>query len=180
MYVWLVKYVILCLTAVVFSFLIHEFSHWAFGEFLGNDMVMTLNFAYPKAGTFLLDWHHHAISAIGPLITMLQSVVFFLLIKRYANQKLFPFLFTPFYLEVLSGIMNYRNPNDLGRISEYLNLGLYTLSVIFVALHFALVFQTVRREKYERRLLVSTLLLVLLFSSAWILSNKALRIVLIP
>lgn len=172
-------YSAITLFATVFSFMVHEFAHWTTGEALGYQMRMTLNTAYPISGTYLQDWHYTLISAAGPVITLTLSFCFFLLIRKYHNRFLYPFLFSSFYLELLSGIMNFRNPNDLGRISLSFGLGLFAISALFVAIHSFLLFRTTRREGYSLRLILRTLLLVIVFSSAWILLNNRFHIAII-
>lgn len=173
------KFILYTLLAVVFSFFVHEFAHWTMGELLGNEMRMTLNTGYPVAGKYNQDWHYPIISAVGPLTTLLQAIIFFFLIKKYSNRNLYPFLFICFYLELLSSIMTFRNPNDLGRIGSYLNIGLFTLPVLFTAIHFTLLYKTSKRENYERKFVVTTLLLIILFSSMWILTNQKFKVTLI-
>lgn len=173
------KFVIYSLLAVVFTIMIHEFTHWTMGELLGYKMRMTLNTVFPIAGKYNKDWHYPLISAVGPLITLLQAIIFYLIIKRYSNRNLYLFLFTCFYLELLSGIMTFRNPNDLGRISSYFNMGLFTLPIIFIAIHFLLVYKTSKRENYEFKFNLVTFLLVLLFSSLWIGINQVHKVIII-
>lgn len=172
-------YIICALIAVVFSFLVHEFAHWTMGEILGYKMVMTLNVAYPLPRFFNKDWHYTLVSAVGPLVTLLQSLVFYLLIKVRSRKTLYPFLFSAFYLELLSGIMNLRHPNDLGRISESFGIGLLTIPVIFILVHFFLVYKTSTRERYSIKFNLLTLLWVLIFSSAWILTNNKFHVILL-
>jgi len=176
---WTYKFILYSLLAVVFTFMVHEFTHWTIGEFLGYEMRMTLNIVYPIAGKYNKDWHYAVISSVGPLITLLQAIIFFLLIKHCSNKNFYPFLFTCFYLELMSGVMNFRNPNDLGRIGQYLNIGLFTLPILFTAAHFMLVYKTSKRENYERRFMVTTLLLIILFSSIWVLTNQKYKVTLI-
>jgi hypothetical protein len=173
------RFVLFCLLAVVFSFVIHEFAHWIMGELLGYEMRMTLNTGYPIAGKYDEDWHFTVISSVGPLTTLLQAIIFYLMIRRYPNRNLFPFLFICFYLELLSGLLTFRNPNDLGRISKYLGIGLFTLPIIFTAIHFMLVLKTSKRENYTLRFMLSTMLLIILFSSLWIITNQLYKVVLI-
>ena len=73
------------LVAVAVTWLVHEFAHWSVGELLGNVMVMTLNTCYPKSGNYLADWHEVAISAAGPLITILQAFIFYFLLQKDKN-----------------------------------------------------------------------------------------------
>lgn len=83
------KFVIYSLLAVVFTIMIHEFTHWTMGELLGYKMRMTLNTVFPIAGKYNKDWHYPLISAVGPLITLLQAIIFYLIIKRYSNRNFY-------------------------------------------------------------------------------------------
>ena len=165
-------YILYSLIAVVFSFLIHEFTHWTMGEALGYKMAMTLNIAYPLSGSFAEEWQYTLVSAVGPLITLLQTIVVYFLIRTTSNKNLYPLLFSSFYLELLSGIMNFRHANDLGRISTTFGLGLFTIPLIFVLIHFFFLYKTSTREKYTVKFNGLTLLWILLFSSIWILTNQ--------
>jgi hypothetical protein len=173
------RYIVYCLLAVVFSFLLHEFTHWITGEILGYKMEMTLNKVFPLKGSYDKNWHYTLISATGPLVTLLQTLTVFLLIKRTSNSNLYPFLFTSFYLELLSGVMNFSSPNDLGRISRTFNLGLFTIPIAFILCHLILTYKISIKEKYSGKFILKTLLLVILFSSIWILANQKFNIAII-
>ncbi|HUR09812.1 MAG TPA: hypothetical protein VM012_00495 [Flavitalea sp.] len=174
-----IKYIAFTLLAVVLTFLIHEFTHWTVGELLGYEMIMTLNTAYPAKLSYDQNWHYTFISAAGPLITLVQAYTVYLIIKKTSHINWFPFLFSCFYVELLSGIMNYRNPNDLGRISRTFHLGLFTLPLIFIFLHFILVYKTSVRQKYTKKFVLVTIFWILLFSSLWILINQRMNVLLI-
>jgi len=167
------KYILLTGCAVIATFLIHEFAHWDMGQFLGYDMVMTLNTVYPVKGSYDQAWHYTLISAIGPLITLSQAFVMYFLIKRNHNQNLYPFLFVCFYMELLSGVMNLINPNDLGRISTSFGLPLLTLPIIFIVVQSYLLYKTTKRECYSTKFILLTLFSTMFFSSVWILMNNA-------
>jgi len=173
------KFVLYTLLAVVFSFLVHEFAHWTMGEFLGNEMRMTLNTGYPIAGKYEKDWHYPVVSSVGPLTTLLQAVVFYFLIKKYSNKILFPFLLTCFFLELFSGLLTFRNPNDLARIGTYLKIGLFTLPIFFTAIHVSLVYKISKRENYDWKFVFTTLLLIMVFSFSWIGLNKLYKVILL-
>ena len=70
----------------------HECTHWVMGELLGYEMIMTLNIAYPAKLSYDKDWHYTLISAVGPLITLLQALIIYLIIKRTSRRNLYPFL----------------------------------------------------------------------------------------
>jgi hypothetical protein len=149
------------------------------GELLGYEMIMTLNTCYPAKLSFDKEWHYTLISAVGPLITLLQALIIYLIIKRTSRTIMYPFLFSCFYLELLSGIMNYRHANDLGRISRSFNLGLYTIDIIFVALYLIMIYKTSVREKYSLKFNSVTFLWILLFSSIWILINQKFNVIIL-
>jgi hypothetical protein len=173
------KYILLCVIAAVLTILIHELTHWLTGELLGYKMIMTLNSGWPAKGFYDAYWHYNLISAVGPGVTLIQTIVLSLLIKKYPNRYLYPFLFAPFFLELLSGLMNFRHANDLGRISVTLHLGLFTLSILVVGIHFALVYFTSRREKYDLKFNAVTLGWIALFSFVWIGINQIEKVYLI-
>lgn len=174
-----IKYIAYSLFAVIFTFLMHECTHWVMGELLGYEMVMTLNKCYPAKLSYDKEWHYTLISAVGPLITLLQALIICLMIKRTSRIIIYPFLFSCFYLELVSGIMNYRNANDLGRISRSFNLGLFTLPLIFLAIHFIMLYTTSVREKYTSKFNLITFLWILLFSSIWILINQRFNVIIL-
>ncbi|RYZ51829.1 MAG: hypothetical protein EOP49_10870 [Sphingobacteriales bacterium] len=172
-------YVLVTLLAVIVSFLLHEFLHWLTGQALGYHMVMTLNKAYPGSLSYTQGWHYPFISAVGPLVTLVQALTVFLLLQKTSNKYLYPFLFAAFYLELLSGVMNIRHPNDLGRIGQTLGLGLFVLPIVFVAIHFFMVRRASLVQGYSSKFIWLTLMLVLFFSSIWILANQRFHVVLL-
>ena len=149
------------------------------GELLGYDMVMTLNTGYPKASRWNTMEDYMIVGAVGPIITLITSGTIFLLIRFEGSKYWFTLLFSCFYLELLSGVLNFRHANDLGRISQYFNIGLFTLSVLFVSIHGWLLYSTILNKKYSRAFVVQTLLWILLFSSIWIMANQKFKIILI-
>jgi hypothetical protein len=169
-------YVLATMVAVFVTWLVHEFAHWSAGELLGNEMVMTLNTCYPKSGSFLANWHEVVISAAGPLITITQAFIFYLLLQKDKNKILFPFLLTALYMRALAGIMNFINLNDEGRISDALGLSSFTLPFIVFGILFYLVYSIVTRNELGAKLVTVTTLLIMLFSSILILSDQAISI----
>ncbi len=168
-------YVLITLAAVLFSWTLHEFAHWVTGEVLGNKMVMTLNTCYPESGSYTKEWHEMVISAAGPVLTIIQALVFYFLLSA-GSVKLFPFLLTCLYMRALAGAMNFINLNDEGRISSDLGLGTFTLSIGVVSLLFYLTYRISKSYKLTAKLIVATILLIMLFSSVVILSDQALKI----
>ena len=170
------RYVLVTALSVLATFLLHEYAHWLVGELLGNDMRMRLNVAYPVAGNYLQPWHATVISAAGPIITILQALLVFILLQKRSTHLLFPFLLTPLVMRFLAMVMNVINPNDEGRISESLGLGLFTLPLIVCGVLFVLVYRASRQRRYPKKLVFLSVVFIIFFSSVLILSDQFYKI----
>ena len=140
-------FVLLASVSVLVMALLHEFGHWAMGTLLGNEMAMSLNLA-PVLGTYHESWHEHAVTAAGPAITMIQAGVFYGLIRTTGNASLMPFLLAAGVHRVMAAGMNMVNPNDEGRLSEWLGLNLYVLPLVVSGGLLWLLVDTSRRLDY--------------------------------
>lgn len=174
-----VKYILATLIAVAATWMIHEFSHWITGELLGNDMVMTLNACYSKTGEYIQHWHSTVTSAAGPMVTLIQAIVVYYLLKVRSSLYLFPFLLTCLYMRFLAGAMNFINPNDEGRVSLDLGLGTFTLSIVIVAVLSYLTYDTIRTKGFKTKWIAATVFLIMLFSSVIILADQAFKAVIV-
>lgn len=111
------------LAAALVTALLHELGHWAAGTLLGNEMTLSLN-AARVVGEYRAGWHEHLVSAAGPLVTIIQAGIFYALITKNARSTLMPFLLTAFVYRAMAAGMNVVNPNDEGRLSLWLGLGM--------------------------------------------------------
>jgi len=169
-------YILIILLATVFSWLLHEFAHWLTGTLLGNTMAMTFNTGYPVSGNYLASSHENIVSIAGPLVTLLQAVVVFLIMKYRNAARLYPFLFVCFYMRLLAAVLSILNPNDEARVSMDLGLGKFTLHIIMVAVLFLLVYFTASRYRFSKKYNAATLGFIVLFSSTIVLSDQALHL----
>ena len=167
------KYVLITLIAVIFTWMLHEFSHWSIGELLGNEMTMTLNTCYPKSGQYIQNWHATIISSAGPIITLIQAIIIYFLLKRKSERLLFPFLLTCLYMRFLAGVMNFINLNDEGRISKDLGLGTFTLPILVIGILLYLTYDISKAKGFTPKFITLTILLIMLFSSIIILTDQA-------
>ncbi|WP_274474574.1 hypothetical protein [Mangrovimonas aestuarii] len=171
------KYLLVCIGAVFFTWITHELTHWFTSESLGYDSLLTLNKVSPISGQKYTELHNVYVSASGPLITIMQAVIVYIfLIKRNWNKLVYPFLFTPLYMRLLAGGMNFINPNDEGRISEYFGLGVFTLSILVSVILFYLVYKISNRYKLGWKFNTWTTILIMFASSILILSDQLLHI----
>lgn len=141
----LVPLLVALVPAALLTALFHELGHWLAGTGLGNEMRMSLNAARPVAG-YGEGWHAWAVTAAGPALTLLQAAVAWHLSRRRpASPWPFAFLLTPLVYRAMAMAMNVLNPNDEGRLSLDLGLGLYTLPALVCALLLWLVVDASRR-----------------------------------
>lgn len=167
------KYILACTGAVIFTWVIHEFTHWITSESLGYEAIMTFNTVSPIEGQEQTDWHKIFISASGPLITIFQAIIVFtFLMKKGWNKLVYPLLFTPLYMRVLAGLFNFINPNDEGRIGEFFGIGLFTLSIIVSSILFFLVYKTSKKYELNWKFNTLTYLIVMVISSILIMSDQ--------
>jgi hypothetical protein len=173
------QYALVTLGAVFFTWELHEFFHWLTGEILGNDMVMSLNRSYVASGKYLANWHEHVVSVAGPLITLVEAVVAFFLLKNGKTIFLFPFLLSCLYMRALAGLMNIVNPNDEGRLSQALGTDVFFISLLIVGVLLFFVYRIVKYRAVSTRLIVTTVVWILLFSSTMILGDQIFHVVIL-
>lgn len=167
------KYILIGIVAVIATWIIHELAHWLTSQSLGYDTVMSLNGTFPKKGQIPTSIHQTLISASGPIVTVLQGFVVFLLLKnRPWNKLLYPFLFTAFYMRFVAGVMNLISLNDEGRISNFLGIGTFALPLLVSGVLFFMVFKISRQHQLGWKFQLATTLLVMVSSSILILGDQ--------
>lgn len=170
-------YALVIFIAVLSTWIAHEGAHWLTSEMLGYKTLMTLNSTRLAKGHYAESWQPILVSIAGPLFTVLQAFIAFLWLKRKGwSEYIYPFLFTAFYMRALAGFMNFINLNDEGRVSHFLGYGTFLLPLIFSGVLFYLVYSVSSTYHLSRKYQISTLLLVMLFSSVLILSDQWLHI----
>ena len=170
------KYVFIIAVAVFCSFFFHELAHWAAGELLGNKMGMSLNSTYPVSGSYIKSWHQIVIDAAGPMLTILQAIVFYLIVKRTGNKMWYPFLLMAFVERFLAMALTFINPNDEARISQSLGLELFTLPLLVSTFLFFLCYKISKKHNYGFKFNAITIVWMTLFFSILILSDQYFKI----
>lgn len=174
-----IQYIVVAILAVFFSWVLHEFAHWAAGTLLGNEMTMTLNTGYPVARSYIHESDAGIVSIAGPIITLLQTVIVYYMLRQNLSYVWFSFLLTPLYMRFLAAVLNLVNLNDEGRVSKALGIGTFTLPIIVVAILFALNYGIIKRRLFSTKLIVVTVFIIMLISSIIILADQAYKIHLI-
>ncbi len=145
------------------------------GRLLDYDINFSLNHAAPARATYRSKSDFQLISLSGPVLTLLLMVLFSWITARTSNYRWFPFVFSCFYLTVLSGIMNIFNTNDLGRVSQFIGAGVYILPALAVLLQFILMYRAVRISGINQKIILVAVFWCLLFSSILILLDQNFR-----
>ena len=165
------QYILISALAVVFTFFFHELTHFITGEILDYTMKMTLNSASPVNENFTNSLHENIVSISGPVFTIIQAIVFYLIIKKTKNYLLYPFLFVPFLMRIMATVISIFNLNDEARVSEWLGIGQWTLPVLVVLFLFSLVYKSSKQQGYTFKFNIINYLLTTVYVSAVVLLN---------
>lgn len=171
------KYIITGIMAVIFTWIIHEFTHWFTSELFGHETIMRINGTSSVEGENPTELQKAIISISAPIVTILQALLVFIILKtRSWNKYLYPFIFTAFYMRFLAGLMNFINVNDEGRVSQYLGIGTFTLSIIVSGLLFYMIYKISKKYSLNWKFQLGTYLIVMVVSSILILSDNFFEI----
>ena len=124
------KVALLFIPVAFFTYLFHEFGHWVVGEVLGNDMVLSLNIATARNGHYVDKSHGLFISIGGPAFTILQAIVFLVVIERTKTIYAYPFVFFAAFIRFFSIVFGGLSQQDEARISSMLGLGKYPVAIL--------------------------------------------------
>lgn len=79
----IVRLYLLLMPIAFISYLFHEFGHWTVGEILGNEMILSLNYCWPKAGHYINESHDLYVGIGGPAFTILLAMFSLLILEKY-------------------------------------------------------------------------------------------------
>jgi hypothetical protein len=130
----LVRLFLLFIPVAYFSYLFHEFGHWIVGEALGNDMIYSLNYVWPKEGHYLNESHNLYVSIGGPTFTILLALLSLIVLEKYSIIYAYPVLFFQFVLRFFSLVFGGFSKQDEARISSIMELGTYTVGIIVLVI----------------------------------------------
>lgn len=144
----LVRLYFLFIPIAYFSYLFHEFGHWIVGVFLGNDMIYSLNYVWPRSGHYLNESHNLYVSLGGPAFTILLALISLFILEKYSTVYAYPVLFFQFVLRFFSLVFGGFSQQDEARISTILGTGAYTAAIIVVLILLIIVI----RASYKLRI----------------------------
>ncbi len=144
----MIKLFLLFIPVAFASYLFHEFGHWIIGEILGNKMVYSLNYVWPKTGHYI-DANNDLYTSIGgPAFTILLSTFFLLIIEKYKTIYAYPFVFFQMFMRFFSLVFGGFSKQDEARISAILVIGTFTVAIIV----FIILFLIVLRASYKLKI----------------------------
>jgi hypothetical protein len=117
--------------AFLITNLLHEGGHWLMGAALGMEMKFGLNAVAYLSPTEA--WQRALADAAGPLVTIVQAVIAYVIVQRSASLKAFAFLYAAAFMRMVAGLVSVMHPNDEARLGMYLGLGKWTLPVLVAA-----------------------------------------------
>jgi hypothetical protein len=112
-------------------FFVHELAHWLAGSALGHDMIASPNRVWSKYPMPVGD--QGLVAAAGPLVTIVQGIIGFWLVRRRQSHIGFALLYMAFFMRLLATAMSLFNPNDEASVSQLLGIGKWTLPLIVVS-----------------------------------------------
>jgi hypothetical protein len=125
-----VRFFLLFIPAAYLSYLFHELGHWSVGEILGNRMVFSLNFVWPKDGHFVHATDELYSSIGGPAFSILQSILALLIIEKYRALYAYPFAFFPMFSRYFSLLLGGFEKQDEAHIALMLGVWKYLVALI--------------------------------------------------
>jgi len=131
------------------SYLFHEFGHWIVGEILGNKMVYSLNYVWPKSGHYVDASNEVLVLIGGPAFTILLAVIALLGLEKHSTIYVYPILFFQFVLRFFSLVFGGFSQQDEARISKIMGLGTYTVGIIVLLILFLIVIRASYKLKID-------------------------------
>jgi hypothetical protein len=138
---------LLLIPASYITFLFHEFGHWIIGEFLGNDMIYSLN-GVRTTGGFLNSYDSLYVILGGPLFTIFQAIFFLIIIEKFKTIYAYPFVFFPVFMRFITLTLGRFSGQDEAKISTILNIGTYTIALIVLGI----LLITILRASYKLKI----------------------------
>jgi len=134
-----IKLFLLFIPVAYVTYLFHEFGHWTVGEILGNRMVYSLNFVWPKDGHYVQEGQELYVSMAGPAFSVLQAAIAFLFVEKFRTRYAYPLAFFPMFNRLFSLLFGGYSRQDEARISLLLGTGPYVVAIIVLGILLAIV-----------------------------------------
>ncbi|MCU0415005.1 MAG: hypothetical protein MUE91_11500, partial [Ignavibacteriaceae bacterium] len=87
------KVALIMIPVTFLTYLFHEFGHWLVGELLGNKMLYSLNNVTTASEKYLHETDALFSSMGGPAFTILQAIIFLIVIEKTKSIYAYPVVF---------------------------------------------------------------------------------------
>jgi hypothetical protein len=104
------------------------------GEILGNNMVYSLNYVWPRSGRYIDAGQAVYVLIGGPTFSIFQALCGLLLLEKYGSIYIYPFAFTPTFSRFFSLLFGGFGLQDEAKISVMLGVGTYTVAIIVLVI----------------------------------------------
>ncbi|NOU46808.1 MAG: hypothetical protein HOO86_07075 [Bacteroidales bacterium] len=135
------KVIISFIPIAFITYLFHESGHWIFGELMGNDMKLGLNYCAPRNGSFIKESHALWSAIGGPAFTIIQALLSMFIVQKtksiYAYSIGFFAAFSRFFSIVFGGI----NLQDESGIATMLDANKYLVAMIVLLILFLIIWR---------------------------------------
>ena len=136
------KVALLMIPVAFLTYLFHEFGHWIVGVLLGNKVFYSLNNVTPLSGNYLHEADDLYSSMGGPAFTILQAIIFLIVIEKTKSIYAYPFVFFAGFIRFFSILFGGFGLQDEAKISALLNVGTYTVATIVLVILFIIVWRS--------------------------------------
>jgi len=163
----------LLLVIAPLTYLVHEAAHWLTGTALGHVMSFSINGVSPAAATSVRD--HILIAAAGPLVTLLQGIVAFMLVRTRDSVAAYGVLFFALMMRATAMGVSLFHLNDEARISDLLGLGPWTLPSLMVGVLLILTVIASRRLRLGWKTNLGAYLVATVATTAIVMGDMAAK-----
>jgi hypothetical protein len=125
------------------TYLLHEGAHWLAGTAMGLPMVAHLNGVVLQVPASA--GQHAIIDIAGPLVTIVQALFAYAMVKRSASLRAFGYLYMAGFMRIVAGFISFIYLNDEARFSRFLQLPAFVVPLVVGLFLFALIVLASRR-----------------------------------
>ena len=147
-----IRFFLLFIPVAYGSYLFHEFGHWSVGEILGNRMAYSLNYVWPKDGSYIQPGHDLYVLIGGPSFSVLQAALALLIIEKFKLLYVYPLAFFPMFNRFFSLLFGGFSKQDEAKISALMGTGTFLVAFIVLVILLSIVI----RSSYKLRIGLQT------------------------
>lgn len=126
------------LLIVAATFFVHEAAHGLMGAALGYDVFVRVNSSGLVSGEYRSQADSDLISAVGPVVTILQGTLGVALVARRPSLATFAVVFSALVMRILAAVASLRLPNDEARLGVSWGVGYWTVHALVILILLAL------------------------------------------